>query len=259
MAPCEEITKAYLQRSIPLDYINCLDLSDRDLSRYKLLLLPLTSGLAPRELDALRRYVKQGGNLLIAGDSLRYDDHGLPRQDFDLAEEMGVKFERMDRDATGIAGEWKGCEVPADLRIRQYVGVRAVSGESLLVVRKQDQSSPLLHANQLGQGRIAYLATLDSVELTRRVADWMAGPLPLVVTPPNQQAILTRQAEDRRWILHLMNDGAVTVTISKDFAPVREIVSQYPAQGWNCSLEKTPDGVTIIANGNAKDRLLVLK
>lgn len=259
MKPCEEITKSYLQSSIPLDFINCLDLTNKDLSGYKLLMLPLTSGLAPGELDVLRKYVRNGGNLLIAGDALRHDEHGLARPEFELTEEMGAKFLKVEHDAAGIAGDWPGGEVPANLQIKEHVVVSPVGGNSLLRISKQDLVSPLLHVNRVGQGRIAYLASVDSIDLIRRTADWLAGPLPLRVTPPGRQVILTRQAKDNRWILHLLGDDAITVSIGADFAPVREVAALYPPKGWDCTLEKTPDGVKIIASGNAKDRLVVLK
>jgi len=93
MELCQQVAGAYLKRSLPLDFVNCLDLCDRDLARWRLLVLPATSGLTPNELDALRRYIRRDGNLLVAGDALRHDPRGMPQGQFDLADCLGLRFE----------------------------------------------------------------------------------------------------------------------------------------------------------------------
>ena len=85
LKPMGQLTDAYLKRSLPLEFVNCLDLPDpaKRISRFKLLIVPSTSGLASGELESLRRYVRQGGNLLVAGDALRHDPRGA-QKDFAL-------------------------------------------------------------------------------------------------------------------------------------------------------------------------------
>ena len=435
MDACARITQAYLARSLPLDFVNRLDLPARDLSRYKLLVLPMTSGLAKEELDVLRRYVQGGGNLRIAGDALRHDERGLPRQDFDLADEMGLRFQKetvlsagfwrwrntkigggrmalkvaqvgehmlslwprelgsridsilltrdtqflpsdttvpakagtpgfilieaedysasvprggaswkkgdtekgfsgmgyvscadgkpfmsgagyetqapelqykvrfpaegeyqvwvrqhsenggadsayvgldgkgqgaVNFDVPGeqphtedgqatelrVAGAW-AAETPKNLSLRSLVQTRAVKGEPLLTVAHEGDGVPVLHASPLGKGRIVFLASLDSVELTQRAIDWLAGPMPVITSPAGRQAILTRQ--ENRWILHLLSDGEYSVEIRHDFAPVAKVVSQYPQEGWRSATERIADGLRIRVVGDVKDRLIVLE
>ncbi len=62
----EPIANACLQRSAPVEFVNALDL-DKPLSRFKLLIAPLTSGLNDAELGHLRHYVRAGGNLCWSG------------------------------------------------------------------------------------------------------------------------------------------------------------------------------------------------
>ncbi len=78
LEPIETITNAYLERSLPLEFVNSLDLADakKDLGRFRLLVLPQSSGLSNSEVGALRDYVRRGGNLLVAGDALRHDSQG---------------------------------------------------------------------------------------------------------------------------------------------------------------------------------------
>lgn len=441
MKACEGITAAYLKRSPPPDFVNVLDLASRDLSRYALLVLPLTSGLEPGQLDALRRYARAGGNLLVAGDALRHDAQGRALADFALAAEMGLRFERavvedveagrwrwrntrigggratieaaaagrhtlslwqresgprLDRllltrdaeflpsdkqlaadrggdrvlveaedysrtiarggaawrkeagdqafsgsgylrsagetpfmaasgfenqspelqyevrlpragtwylwireksdnpssdsvhygldgkvigavnfdqeyrlphpeDAAGgngtlrITGDWNGGRVPDALALKSRVETRAVQGDSCLTFEQNGQRHPLLHLNTLGSGRIAWLASLDSVELTTLVMDWLAGPPPLTVVPEDKQVILTRQRKQHRWVLHLLSDGDYTVNIRREFAAPGGIAARYPAEGWSADLESAGTGVAIRVRGESKDRLLVLQ
>ncbi|MFA6563227.1 MAG: hypothetical protein WCV00_15055 [Verrucomicrobiia bacterium] len=213
----EPIANASFQRNAPVEFVNALDLDNpqKQLSRLKLLILPLTSGLLPSEIASLRKYVEQGGNLLVAGDALRHDAHGKELNDFALAEEMGVR---------------RGDTPPSSLHVRPF-----------------------------GKGRMAYLAKLDSPELTQQAIDLLAGPAPLAVQPPESRVILTRQERQHRWVLHLLGDGPCTVEIRREFAAPTKIKRQYPASGWKCAVEKTATGLRIKASGQARDRLLVIE
>jgi hypothetical protein len=258
----QALTDACLERSQPLEFINCLDLADphKDVSRFKLLVLPLTSGLTPEQLDCLRRYARGGGNVLVCGDALRHDAQGHEQKDFDLATEMGVRFKadlQATRDPWIIAGRLG--DKPVAAYVKALVDVQSVQGQTLLEARRFDHSFPLLHVNALGKGQIAYLASLDSPPLSRQTIEFVAGPPPLAVHPAQHRAILTRQERQHRWVLHLLDEGPYVVEICRDWAAPTRAVEQYPATGWNYKLEKTSTGLRIEVHGEAGDRLLVLE
>ncbi|MBM3861094.1 MAG: hypothetical protein FJ395_15805 [Verrucomicrobia bacterium] len=176
----EPIANACLQRSAPVEFVNALDL-DKPLSRFKLLIAPLTSGLNEIELEHLRRCVRDGGNLLVGGDAIPFPSSG--------------------------------------------------------------------------KGKVVHLRNLNSPE----IIDRLAGHAPVVVQPTENRVILTRQEKQRRWVLHLLDDGPCTVEIRREFAAPTKIAHQYPASGWTCAAEKTPTGLRIKASGPAADRLAVLE
>ena len=220
----EGIAKASLERSAPIEFVNALDLGDpkKDISRLTLLILPLTSGLTPQELAQLRSYAEKGGTLLIAGDALRHDERGVERKDFALAAEMGVSY-------------------------RQPLASESVT-------------PPLLHINDCGKGRIAYLPSLNSPEVTQRAIASLAGAAPLRMDEPQQAlALLTRQPVKKRWILHLISDGDCTVTLSQAQVPVSKVTAQFPTGGWTYRAEPATNGLRISVSGREKDRLLVLE
>lgn len=258
MDVCEKITNAFLKRSMPLDFINALDLQTRDLAKYKLLLLPLSSGLSADECEALRRYARNGGTLLVAGDALHHDPHGKPLDDFALADVMGLHFEKTVPRVSEVVGTWNDVTV-AVAGLTNVVLTQADRGESPLRVREHDKESPLLHVNAVDKGRVAFLATLAVPELTEQVIDQLAGPMQIAVYPVEKQVILTRQDRQNRWVLHLLSDGDYSIIISNKFAPIKKVESTYPNKEWECTLEKTVDGVCVNVKGAAKDRLVVLE
>jgi hypothetical protein len=247
-----------------LEFVNRLDLGDakKAVSRFKLLVLPLTSGLSPQDLEILTRYVRDGGSLLVAGDALRHGEKGEEQQDFALAGATGVHFA-----GTATAQKDLECEhlaLPATLPrspgIRRLVRVRPAAGETLLSVRYQGESWPLVHVNRFGTGRIAYLASLDAVDLTWAVIERLAGPLPVTVTPAEKSpVIITHQPQAKRWIVHVISEGDYTLDIDRACVPASRVVERYPKSGWECRESTTPTGIQLGIRGKAQDRLLVLE
>jgi hypothetical protein len=264
IAPMEAITNAFLQRNVPIEFVNALDLADpaKRIARFKLLVLPLTAGLLPEEVACLRKYVEQGGTLLLAGDALRHDGRGRPLEDFALAREMGLSYRGAITAASDLPIDGKSPfgGLPKSMHIKNVVQVWPVAGQTLLSVAGNGSANPLLHLSACGRGKVAYLASLDSLELTARVVDWLAGPPPVRVEGPDgNRVVLTQQPQHQRWILHLLSDGAYTIDVSGAQVPAAKAVDQYPADGWTYRIEPTQDGLRVHVEGHAPNRLLVLQ
>jgi len=260
----EATTNAYLERSQPIEFINALDLNDpaKAISRLKLLVVPLTSGLRDGEIAGLRAYVKQGGNLLVLGDALRHDDRGQVLPDFALARELGVCYvgTLTAKEDLAVQGTSFGAERQRLAGIRQLVQVRPTAGETLLSVSRDGAEWPLLQLGAHGKGRVAYLASLDSLELTQDVIDWLSGSPPVTVAGrAGTQVVLTHQPAAKRWVLHLISDGDYTVEIRCDQIPAKAVADRYPPDGWSYRIEHETDRLHIRVEGQAGDRLLVLE
>jgi hypothetical protein len=78
---------------------------------------PHESGLDEDALASLRRYVRNGGLSLVAGEALLYDSDGHRLHDFALASEMGVSFVATPAPAASAPGQTgppvRTCETPA--------------------------------------------------------------------------------------------------------------------------------------------------
>lgn len=87
--PYRGITQALLRSRVPYVPVNA-NYIDRDAMKLSLLILPNVGSLKKEQVTALRRYVKNGGNLLATGESSLYDETGKLLDDFALAELYGV-------------------------------------------------------------------------------------------------------------------------------------------------------------------------
>ena len=220
----------------------------------------MTSGLSPEQLESLRRYVRDGGNLLVVGDALRHDAQGREQNDFALAAEMGIRFRAVlqaGREPWMVSGQLAGRPLAAE--VKTLVEIESVAGQTLFEARRFDRASALLHVRSLGRGKVAFLASLDSPPLLEQTIEFLAGEAPVSVHPSQKRAVLTQQPQKRRWILHLLDEGSYDVDVSHAWAAASRVVAQYPATGWGYSLETTSAGLRIGVRGDADDRLLVLE
>jgi len=265
MLACEGITMNYLDSSIPVQFINCLDLKTRDLDNYKLLLLPRTSGLTPDEILSLKEYVNNGGNLLVAGDALLFNETGEERDDFTLAEELGLTFENIILDSVQIDlktlnSEFEEQSVLSEkLQLAGVVQTKAISGRTLVSTSYNGKEVPILHMNEYGKGIVAFVASSASTDLIRHAGNILTGSMPIIVSDPGKQIILSHQEKQHRYVLHLLGSGDYSVFIDRDFAGISEPINQYPSSGWDYSISKKENGLQIEVSGNAEDRILVLQ
>ena len=59
---------------------------------FKLLILPNIAALSDQQCQQLKEYVRRGGSLLATFETSLYDEWGVPRKDFGLAELLGVSW-----------------------------------------------------------------------------------------------------------------------------------------------------------------------
>lgn len=73
--------------------INDWDLNLQTLSRYKVLILANSACLSTDQLQAVRRYVANGGGLVATCDTSLFDVLGQPKSDFALGDLFGVSYQ----------------------------------------------------------------------------------------------------------------------------------------------------------------------
>lgn len=265
-----QIVEHYLDRSLPVEFVSNHALPSQDLSRFRLLVLPETTGLEREELEAMREYVRSGGQILVVGKGLLYDAQGQARDDFALADVLGVSYAGVGKAASAKATTWKQPDAvnltsaqvwPRGGIAGPIESVHSKSGRTVVSLAEDGVATKpiLLHVNEYGKGRGAYLATSQDAALVNKVIDALAGPVPVRPEPADKQVILTRQEKQNRWVLHLIGDGDYSVEIDNRFGGPRRIAGQYPGSGWSATLKELETGVRVEVSGDAKDRLLILE
>ena len=84
--------QALVESRVPFDLVHEALLTPDRLDQYKVLVLADSAALSTAQCDAIRRYVRRGGSLVATFASSLYDEDGVRRTDFGLADLFGVSF-----------------------------------------------------------------------------------------------------------------------------------------------------------------------
>jgi hypothetical protein len=83
---------ALVEARVPFEMVNDRRLDSAHVDRYKLLVLPNVAALSDAQCRQLREYVDRGGSLLATFETSLYDEWGVKRRDFGLADLFGVSY-----------------------------------------------------------------------------------------------------------------------------------------------------------------------
>jgi hypothetical protein len=83
---------ALIEARVPFEMVNDRLLDTEHLRPFKLLILPNIAVLSDGQCEQLRQFVQRGGSLLATFETSLYDEQGQPRQDFGLADVLGISF-----------------------------------------------------------------------------------------------------------------------------------------------------------------------
>jgi hypothetical protein len=82
---------ALVEARIPFEMVHDHKLDE--LTRFKLAILPNVAALSDAQCDSLRRFVSAGGSLVATFATSLYDEWGAPREDFGLADVLGIRYQ----------------------------------------------------------------------------------------------------------------------------------------------------------------------
>ncbi|MDD5597719.1 MAG: HEAT repeat domain-containing protein [Victivallaceae bacterium] len=86
------IYQALNYEHVQCDIIWADTMSAEKLKEYKVLILADAKTLTPGEEEILRNWVKDGGSLIVTGTATLYDQYGIKRSNYGLADVFGVDF-----------------------------------------------------------------------------------------------------------------------------------------------------------------------
>jgi hypothetical protein len=86
------ICQALVEARIPFEMVYEQLLDQKDLDRFKLLILPDIAALSSDQCESIRQFVKRGGSLVATFETSLYEETGKKRSDFGLADLFGVGY-----------------------------------------------------------------------------------------------------------------------------------------------------------------------
>jgi hypothetical protein len=84
--------QALIESRIPFQMVHEGLLDEAQLEPYKVLILPNIAALSDQQCEQLRAFVKRGGGLVATYETSLYDDWGMRRKDFGLADLFGTSY-----------------------------------------------------------------------------------------------------------------------------------------------------------------------
>lgn len=133
--------QALVEARIPFELVHDGLLSEADLGRYKVLLLPNLAALSDAQCAQLRAFVARGGSVVATSGTSLYDEHGTARANFGLADLFGVDWtgKREDR----MMNSYIRLEHAALPRHPMFTGLedapRVINGAARLDVRPRER------------------------------------------------------------------------------------------------------------------------
>lgn len=97
--------RAVVEEHLPVTVISDWNLNPDDLSKYKVLILPNTACLDEQQTAAIRDYVQNGGGLVASLDVSLFDAFGTPRDNFSLADVLGVDYQGLPQTSSAESEE----------------------------------------------------------------------------------------------------------------------------------------------------------
>jgi hypothetical protein len=215
--------------------IDDVTLEREPLARYRAIFLPNVACMSERAAARLRDYVQAGGALFATFETSLYDDTGLRRKDFALADVFGaadahrlagprhwdfmrpaspdslldgVRREMIPSPEYYLAVSAHGArpvlQYTAPL-VGRYDGVPATSGDPALLVNSFGKGKAVYFTGDFGN-MIAAFHTPELLDIAANAVHGMAPPaFELSGAPGSVEAVLRSQNNGTRLLLHLVN------------------------------------------------------
>jgi hypothetical protein len=236
--------QALIESRIPFEMVHDGLLDAAHIDKFRVLIFPNIAALSNAQCDQIRAYVQRGGSIVATHETSLYDEWGVRRKDFGLADLFGASFDgsidarmqnsylRLEVDpSTGkrhpiLAGledteriingvsrvHTKGGSNPPLTLIPSYPDLPME--EVFPRVAKTDISE--VYVREAGNGRVVYfpwdidrtfweVLSADHLKLLRNAVDWAANePRPVLVTGPGTIDVTIWRQKDSLTV-HLVN------------------------------------------------------
>jgi hypothetical protein len=231
--------QALIEARIPFEMVHDQLLDAAHVDRYKVLILPNIAALSDAQCRQLREYVDHGGSIVATHETSLYDESGVQRKDFGLADLFGTSYDgaidaRMQNSYLRLQG-------PHPLLAGLEDAPRIINGVSRVHTRGTNANAPLtlipsypdlpmeevyprvektdipeVYLQERGKGRVVYfpwdidrtfweILSPDHGKLLRNAVEWAANePHPATVTGPGVLDVAVWRQKDSMTV-HMVN------------------------------------------------------
>ncbi len=274
--------QALIEARIPFEMVHDELLDAAHIGQFKVLIFPNIAALSDAQCRQIREFVGRGGSIVATHETSLYDEWGVPRQDFGLADLFGASYDgavdaRMQNSYLLLEGRHPilaGLEdAPRIINGVSRVHTRTIGeypNPPLTLIpsypdlpmeevypRVPRTNIPEVFLRQLGQGRVVYfpwdidrtfweVLSPDHGKLLRNAVDWAANePHPVTVTGPGVLDVTVWQQQNSMTV-HLVN--LTNAMMMK--GPIREFIPT-PPQKVAIRVAARPKAVRLLVSGNA--------
>jgi hypothetical protein len=171
------------------DYIAYKQIEDGKLTcdKYKILYMPMSSGISEKEVQKIKDYVNNGGIIIADFIAGIFDEHGKTLDKSALDEVFGIKHlnSKIMKENALLTGKSSDGIIDASnlkIDIRNFeTGIECTTGKALAEVSQKDKKHPGLIVNKYGKGYTVYFASDPLITLN----NWKD----LVYAPVNEKTV----------------------------------------------------------------------
>ena len=191
-----------------------IDIGHDPIDKYKLVILPSAYLMDRETADAVRRYVANGGTVVMTGYSAKVDETGkwfetpLPGR---LTDVFGVRTNEFYRSDQPLKVTFGGEErVGTD---PYYEILEPSTAKPLAMFTNTPKPSPAITINHYGKGRAVYLATAAQAPFIDPLIRSLYGELGIERGPVTPPGVVARLVEGRTLYVNT-NNALATVTVT---------------------------------------------
>ncbi|XHS77368.1 beta-galactosidase [Burkholderiaceae bacterium UC74_6] len=219
-----------------------IKLSYEDLSRYRLIIVPGVYLLDKASTEALRRFVADGGTVIMTAQSAKVNDnnqwHATPLPG-GLTDVFGLRT----NEFYDAAGTLKIGDEEVKGTIEHYEVLEPVTAEVLSRFSDLEGNPPAITVNRFGKGRAYYLATPAQPQIMRPLLRQLYASVGIEPGPKTPDGVYARAVDGR--VLYVNTNNA-PVDIAIDGA-MKGVLG---GQRWDKTLKLEPRGAELLEHQN---------
>lgn len=157
-------TQSLMEMHVPPDVIYDKQITRDVLRDYKVLFMPLSFALSPKQCEEVTEFVRQGGTVVCGPAAGELDESGQKRGKNPLGEALGFRFRRVPAP-TGLDSKTIQINDAGSLRdkfVTNFYSPPELAGEGWTVIadgKYGSQSAPVIARRVMGKGQVVVLGS----------------------------------------------------------------------------------------------------